>query len=424
MDHVLDRAALAAPPRRRAYRATDEALVGGVAAGLARHLGLPVLWVRVGFLVTATMGGFGGLVYVVLWLVLRAQPHFADEAPGLAAATRQGKRAGRVQRWVDYGPLVAVAVIALGVLALIGSATGRTFTLWPLLLGLAGVAFLWRQADEAQRDRWSDTGRITPLGTLFGRGGWAAWARLLAGAFLLVAAITTFSLRTGDWNAALNVALAAVLGVIGLGIILGPWLLRLTRDLSEERTERVRSQERADVAAHLHDSVLQTLALIQKSAADPATVTRLARAQERDLRTWLYEAPATGETTLAAARRAAAAEVEDGTGVPVEVVCVGDRSLPDNARALVRAAREAMLNAAKHSGAAKVDVYAEVGARGTDVFVRDRGRGFDPDAVPADRHGVRNSIIDRMERHGGAAEVRSTPAGGTEVRLSLPVEDT
>jgi signal transduction histidine kinase/phage shock protein PspC (stress-responsive transcriptional regulator) len=416
--------ALAAVPRRRAYRATDEALLGGVAAGLARHLGLPVLWVRIGFLAAATLGGFGAVTYVALWLVLREQPHFADTAPGLAAATRQGKRAGRMQRWAEYGPLVPVGVIALGVLVLLTMVTGRTFTLWPGLLALAGIAFLWRQADEAQRERWSDTGRITPLRALFGRGGWSTWARLLAGTFLLIAGITTFAGRTGDWDAALNVGLAAVLGIVGLAIIVGPWLLRLSHVLSEERAVRARSADRAVVAAHLHDSVLQTLAMIQKSAADPATVTRLARAQERDLRTWLYEAPATGETTVAAALRAAAAEVEDGTGVPVEVVCVGDRSLPDAAQPLVLAAREAMLNAAKHSGAAQVDVYAEAGARSTDVFVRDRGRGFDPAAVPADRHGVRNSIVDRMERHGGSAEVRSSPdGGGTEVRLSLPVED-
>jgi signal transduction histidine kinase len=411
-------------PVRRAYRATDEALIGGVAAGIARHLDLPTMWVRVAFLVSATFGGFGVLVYIVLWLVLREQPHFADQAPGLAAATRQGRRTGRIRRWVDVGPLVAMAVIAIGVLVLIGMATGRTFTLWPLLLALAGISFLWRQADEAQRERWDDTGRVTPLRALFGGGGWATWTRLLAGAFLLVAAIVLFSARTGDWDAAANVGVSAVLGVVGLAIILGPWLLRLTRDLSEERAERARSQERADVAAHLHDSVLQTLALIQKSASDPSTVTRLARAQERDLRSWLYESTPAGETTLAAALRSAAAEVEDSLGVPVEVVCVGDHALAEAARPLVLAAREAMLNAARHSGAAKVDVYAEVGAGSTAVYVRDRGRGFDPAAVPADRHGVRDSIVDRMQRHGGTAEVRSTPGSGTEVRLSLPVEES
>jgi signal transduction histidine kinase/phage shock protein PspC (stress-responsive transcriptional regulator) len=408
---------------RRAYRATDDALLGGVAAGLARHLRLPVLWVRIGFLVAATFGGFGIVVYAGLWMMLREQPHFETAAPGVDAATRQGRRPGRIRVLSDYGPLVAMGAIALGVLVLVTTLTGRTLTLWPALLAIAGIGLLWRQADEAQRERWLDTSRISPLRVLFGDGGWAAYARVAAGIFLLVAAITTFSVRSGNWNAALNIGVATLLGILGLGFIAGPWLLRLSHDLSEERAERARAEERADVAAHLHDSVLQTLALIQKSAADPTAVSRLARAQERDLRSWLYDAPTTGETTLVAALRQAAAEIEDSTGVPVEVIGVGDRALPETARPLVLAAREAMLNAARHSGAAKVDVYAEVTADRADVFVRDRGRGFDPDAVAEDRHGVRNSIVDRMRRHGGSAEVRSEPGGGTEVRLSLPNEE-
>ncbi|WP_310964637.1 ATP-binding protein [Nocardioides terrisoli] len=413
----------ASAPVRRAYRRTDEGMLGGVAAGLAVHLGVPVQWVRIAFLVAAVFGGFGVLVYAGLWMLLREQPHFEDAAPGLAAAARQGKRPRRVRRLVDYGPMVAMGAIALGALALVSALTGRAFVIWPAMLAVAGVAVLWRQADEAQRERWLDSGRISPLAALVGGGGWGAWLRVVAGTLLLVAAIVTFSLRSGDWNAALNVGIAALLGILGLAFIVGPWLLRLTNDLSEERAERVRSQERADVAAHLHDSVLQTLAMIQKSAEDPATVARLARAQERDLRSWLYDAPDGGETTLVAALRQAAAEIEDGTGVPVEVVSVGDRPLPESARPVVLAAREAMLNAAKHSGAGKVDVYAEVAATGIEVFVRDRGHGFELADVAPDRHGVRNSIIDRMQRHGGVAEVRSNPGAGTEIRLSMPWDE-
>ena len=202
--------------------------------------------------------------------------------------------------------------------------------------------------------------------------------------------------------------------------MVGPWLLRLSSDLSEEREARVRSEERADVAAHLHDSVLQTLALIQRSAGDPATVSRLARAQERDLRSWLFDSHGEGPDTLAAALRAVAAEVEDAHGVPVEVVCVGDAPVTEEDRPLVLAAREAMTNAAKHSGAGSVDVYAEATHAGVEIFVRDRGAGFAPDLVAEDRHGIRSSIVGRMERHGGSASVRSTPGEGTEVRLSLP----
>jgi signal transduction histidine kinase len=222
------------------------------------------------------------------------------------------------------------------------------------------------------------------------------------------------------------VVVAGVLGVAGLALMVGPWLFRLTGDLSEERAARVRSQERADIAAHLHDSVLQTLALIQKHAGDDRTVATLARAQERDLRSWLYGDEPPPDASVASALKLAAAEVEDAHGVPVELVVVGDTPASDRTRALVRAAREAMVNAARHSGAGRVDVYAECGPGTTEVFVRDRGRGFDEAAVPGDRLGVRNSIVGRMQRHGGTATVHSAPGEGTEVRLMVTsdVEET
>jgi signal transduction histidine kinase len=409
---------------RKAYRNPEEAILGGVAAGLAEHLRLPVLWVRVGFMVAAVMGGFGVIFYAGLWMVLPAQRHFDDQAPGLAAAQRQGKRPGRIRRLADLGPLVASGAIALGVAAFLALATGQGGLFWPVLLGVAGIAVLWRQADEAQRERWLDsTGRINVVRAVVGTGGLASYLRLLLGAVLLVGAITLFSVASGDWAAARNVGLAAILCFIGLGFIVGPWLFRLSSDLSEERAERIRSQERADVAAHLHDSVLQTLALIQKSAQDPATVARLARAQERDLRSWLFDSTGGDPTTFAAALRTIAGEVDDAYGVPVEVVCVGDPSVSERLRPIVLATREAVVNAARHSGAAKVDVYAEATPQRVEVFVRDRGNGFDPEAVAGDRHGLRDSIIDRVERHGGSATIKSGPGDGTEVRLYLPLGD-
>jgi signal transduction histidine kinase/phage shock protein PspC (stress-responsive transcriptional regulator) len=419
---VVGRPSVVLAEPRRAYRGTEDRWLGGVASGLAVHLGLPVLWVRAGFLVLVAFGGFGAVLYAGLWLFLPVQRHTATLSPGLDAATRQGKRQGRQQRRLaDYGPLVAVGAIALGVLLAVIMATGQTLAVGPLLLGGGGVALLWWQADEAQRDRWSDPSRrMGPVRAVVGGGGWRAYLRIGAGLMLLIAAITLFSLRSGSLTVALNVGLAAAFGIVGLGFMVGPWLLRLSSDLSEEREARVRSEERADVAAHLHDSVLQTLALIQRSAGDPATVSRLARAQERDLRSWLFDSHGEGPDTLAAALRAVAAEVEDAHGVPVEVVCVGDAPVSEEDRPLVLAAREAMTNAAKHSGAASVDVYAEATGAGVEIFVRDRGAGFAPDLVAEDRQGIRSSIVGRMERHGGRASVRSTPGEGTEVRLSLP----
>jgi signal transduction histidine kinase len=193
------------------------------------------------------------------------------------------------------------------------------------------------------------------------------------------------------------------------------------RSLTEERAERIRSQERAEVAAHLHDSVLQTLALVQRSD-DPQQVAALARRQERELRAWLAGRPAGQAARLAPALEAAAADVEDNHGVPVEVVVVGDRELDQAVEAVVAAAREAMTNAAKFGNGSTVDVYAECTDDALRVFVRDRGPGFDPADVPADRRGVRESIVGRMERHGGRARISSVPEGGTEVELVLEAD--
>lgn len=414
----------AAPPK--AYRNADEAVVGGVAAGLAEHLRLPVMWVRAAFVGFTAMGGFGVIFYAGLWMVLPVKRHFDDAAPGLAAAERQGKRGGRRLKLADYGPVVALGAIGLGLAVLFTMVTGRGAFLWPVLLGLGGVAVLWRQADEAQRERWIDsTGRISVLRVVVGSGGVASYVRLAVGVTMLIGAIILLSAKGGGWSEAREVTIASTLAVIGIGFIVGPWLFRLSSDLSEERAERIRSQERADVAAHLHDSVLQTLALIQKSAHDPATVAKLARSQERDLRSWLFDSSGGDPTTLAAALRTLAGEVDETYGVPVELVCVGDPTVSEELRALVLATREAVVNAARHSGADKVDVYAEATPEAVEIFVRDRGTGFDPDAVAADRHGLRDSIIERMHRHGGSAQVRSTPGSGpgsgTEIRLRQPV---
>ncbi len=405
---------------RRATRDTQDPIFGGVASGLARHLGVPVLWVRAGFVLAAFLGGMGVVLYAGLWWMLPSDSHFETGAPGIESATRGGRRPGRIRRLGDLGPVIALAALGIGAVLLLEAVLGRGAVFWPLAIGIVGIGLLWRQADEAQRERWLDSsGRIDPMRVVFGRGGWASYARVAAGVLLILLALVLYSAHGGSLSMARDIAVAAILTIVGLAIVIGPWIYRLASDLTDERAERVRTQERADVAAHLHDSVLQTLALIQKNADDSTTVARLARAQERDLRSWLYAGEATDERTIASALRGVAARVEDEYGVSVDVVTVGDCVLDEPLRPLVKAAGEAVTNAAKHAGTGRVDVYAEVTPAAVDVFVRDRGRGFDPGAVPTDRYGVRNSIVDRMQRHGGAADVRSTPGEGTEVRLHL-----
>jgi signal transduction histidine kinase len=206
-------------------------------------------------------------------------------------------------------------------------------------------------------------------------------------------------------------------------VILGPWIRRLVAELRDERRERIRSEERAEVAAHLHDSVLQTLALIQRNADRPRELAVLARRQERELRMWLYGdrlALANGHSgTLAAAVDAMAAEVEDLHGIEVEVVTVGECPIDGRVDALLQAAREAAVNAAKHAGVETVSLYVEAEPDRVTAFVRDRGRGFDPGDIPDDRRGIASSIRERMTRNGGTATITSTQGEGTEVALEL-----
>jgi signal transduction histidine kinase len=410
---------------RRARRDLEVSIVGGVASGLAEHLGVPVVWVRAGFVLSTALSGLGVVLYAALWVMLPAGAGFEVSAPGLESASRGGRRPGRMARIGDLGPVLVLSVLGVGVVFAVSAVFGGGAVVWPLALGLLGVALLWRQADEAQRERWLDaTGSIDPVRVVLGDGGWASYARLGFGVAMIAASLGLFALQGGSLSVARDVTLAALLGIAGLALVAVPWLFRLAGELTDERAERVRTQERADVAAHLHDSVLQTLALIQKNASDSAMVSRLARSQERDLRSWLFVGESADESTVANALRGVAAEVEDAHGISVDVVTVGDVDLGEAARPIVAATRESLTNAAKHAGVPRVDVYAEIGSGVIDVFVRDRGRGFVVEQTPADRYGVRHSIIDRMQRHGGTAEIRTAPDEGTEVRLHLSVQHT
>ncbi len=310
--------------------------------------------------------------------------HAAPE-PAPAAAPPAAPPAGR--DWAQiavYGSL-AVALFLLAWLAgpLLGSIP------WPVVAAGVGALILWDQADPGLRRRLASS----PL------------ARTRPARYWLQA-------RHG------LAAMAAI--VIGLSVIAAPWLLSLVRELDAERRQRIRADERAELAAHVHDSVLHTLTLIQRSAEDPRQVRRLARSQERQLRSWLQHGqPGSAAETLASELARVAGEVEDADGVPVEVVCVGDMELGERTSAAILAAREALVNAARHSGAPQIAVYAEVESDRVTIFIRDRGRGFDANSIPVGRMGIRQSIIGRMERCGGQATVRAAPGAGTEVELQL-----
>lgn len=285
-------------------------------------------------------------------------------------------------------------------------------TLIPAAAILGGAAIAWMQLDETRRAGLVDKTKADQAG---------GWARLAAGLALVVAGVLVMVSGSGSWEQTGLALLASVAVLGGVALVLLPWGLKFWRDLETERAGRVRETERAEIAAHLHDSVLQTLALIQRRAGNEHDVVRLARAQERELRGWLFKDPAKDAGQLSDRIKAAAAEVEDGLGNAVDVVSVGDTAMTDRHEALVQASREAMLNASRHGGG-PVSVYVEVSDGGVDVFVKDRGSGFDLQSVPEDRLGVRESIIGRMKRHGGTAEINSS-ADGTEVRLKLPAAE-
>lgn len=404
--------------RARVTRAADGAWVAGVANGIAVHLGWPPLLVRGAFVALAMFNFLGVLLYGVLWVVLPG-PKDAAQAPGLEAASRTGKRPARQVTPRDFGIVSALVVGGIGV-AWLTQALGLGLPqqiFWPTAIAAAGLALIWRQADDTS----PTDARVTNtwLRPLVAGGGWASWARMAIGIGLLSAA---FSIVVGNQIGFANLPTILALNLLvvaGVGLVSAPWLYRARRKMNEANEQRLLADARADMAAHLHDSVLQTLALIQRQSGDAQAVASLARRQERELRGWLYGNSTADDTHLKAALTRAAQEVEDERGVPVEVICVGDVELSTDLGAMVQAAREAMMNAAKHSSAAKIDVYAEVGDTAVEIFVRDRGRGFSMDDVADDRQGVRNSIIARMERHGGRATIRSAPGEGTDITLEM-----
>ncbi|MGY1784096.1 ATP-binding protein [Geodermatophilus sp. SYSU D00698] len=365
-------------------------MLAGVAAGTAAHLRTDPLVVRAAFVALAVTG-IGVIAYALLWFFVP----LGEVAPGTAPRPSRRQTVGLV--FFGLGAMVLVTNLATW---------GNNDLIAPLLLVGGGLAVIWRQLDT---DR-----TLTRPGVRWVLAGGAALAAI--GLVLLLA-------TTGQLAAARNGFVATLVILVGVVLATAPFWRRLLDSRESERTARIRSEERAAVAAHLHDSVLQTLALIQRNSGDQQAVARLARSQERELRSWLYEpASSPGGGTWSALVSEMVAEVEGDHALTVDPVVVGDAPVDDALAALGAATREALLNAAKHAGVTSADLYTEVGAQSVSVFVRDRGAGFDPSAVPADRRGLRDSVSGRLTRLGGTATVRSAPGEGTEVELVLPRE--
>ncbi|MGB3371860.1 MAG: PspC domain-containing protein [Rhodococcus sp. (in: high G+C Gram-positive bacteria)] len=387
-------------------------IVGGVAGGLSDHLGVDVFKVRVAFVLLAVMAGAGIFAYGLLWMF---SPTGSDvERP--SAAERQR----------------ALGLAALG----LGLATGLAWlldgtaasALVPIVVVVVGAALVWREFDsDGPRSILGMPKKPTVL----------SWARVVGGATLIVLGLGVVVLARVDIASVRSSLLAVIVTLIGAALLTVPLWLRMWRTLNSERSARIRNEEREEIASHLHDSVLQTLALIQKQSDQPQEVMRLARGQERELRKWLFEGGDPDHSSLAEALKTIAGEVEDQHGVTVRPITVGDVQLSadgsssglqrEHFTALLGATREALVNAAKHSGETNIDLFAETEPDKVTVFVRDRGTGFDENLVPLDRQGLTRSIRGRIERRGGEVSVRSQVGKGTEVRILMPrtvVEDT
>jgi signal transduction histidine kinase/phage shock protein PspC (stress-responsive transcriptional regulator) len=387
-------------------------LVGGVCAGFAEHTGLPLPIVRTIAVLLTACGGAGLLLYCWLWATTPIAEDAADPLKRVLtrpSTVTDADDGGQSRTAPVTEILLGVALLAAAG-ALVASRFGVDVPLAfviPAIVVLGGAGLAWRQFDDLRRQRSSSSSALL--------------VRAL-GALVLVALGILLFFVTGEEPNLWTVFVAAIAVLFGVAIVVAPWLLRLTRDLADERAARVRETDRAEIAAHLHDSVLQTLALIQQKADPASDASRLARAQERELRDWLFAGSPGSSVDLADELRRIAAVVEQEYAAQINVVAAGQSpgSVPD---ALLGAAREAMLNAARHAGGT-VSVYLESSPTAVELTVTDRGPGLNIDDIPSDRMGVRESIVGRMRRIGGTADISPGPGGaGTEVRLLLPRND-
>jgi signal transduction histidine kinase len=395
-------------------REIDGSLLGGVANGIARRTGFDVGLVRAIIVVAALVtSGFAAAAYVVAWLLV----------PAAGAKTSIGSRALADKRGLGLAAGVMSVVVLALVIASALNAAWITSLATPLIVCAVGLALIWRNAPQAELDvlrGLTDPVAMTAPGTRTRR-----VLRILLALGLLVGGLVALLSGHAKSYEVLRPLAGVLLLVGGIATALGPWWLRIARDLVAERQARIRAEERADMATRVHDSVLQTLALIQRRAGDPHQVVQLARAQERELRSWLFDGRPPGSidgqaATISDAVRLIQQDVEAQHGMQVDAVTVGDCELDEDLTALLAAAREATVNAAKWSGADVVSLFTEVEPESVSLFVRDRGRGFDPAVVPPDRKGLAESVHARMARRGGSVVVKSAPGEGTEISLTMP----
>ncbi len=400
---------------RSLRRSPDNRVLGGVCGAVSRQTGIDVTWIRVGCVLACIFMGGAVLVYAVAWMMI---PMEGQETTIFSRAVKD-TRGIRLVVAIVLPLLILTSVITSSLhVPLVG------FISWPTLLAAGVLVLIWRNANDSEK-HFIDHEVVPLLGTDFhGRARHLLLIRIVAG--IVIGGIGVALLVEGHTTiAALKPVGGAALVVAAAVIVFGPWWLSLVRDLISERQARVRAEERAQMAAHVHDSVLQTLALIQRSSDDPQNVVRLARAQEHELRAWLFEGRSPGAisedaTMLGEGVNLLQRQVEADHGITVQVVVVGDCELDDALRALLDAAREATVNAAKWSGAEQVSVFAEIEPDSARIYVRDRGQGFDPATVPGDRRGITESIQARVARFGGEAVIRSAPGEGAEVQLFMP----
>ena len=397
----------------RSYRVFERALVAGVAAGLGAQSRVSVWVIRIGVILTSVWKFSGAIAYLALWLIL---PRYEQRLPiGLVAAQRQGLRSvEHTSGWRQV--IVWIVCLPLGelvayLMSLYDTSWLGSYSTYLCALGW-GIGLVWLTRELA----WPRGGKIA-----LGAGG--VLLAGMAGSFGLVQAMSQIWPES-VFDTVNNYVGALIIGgaaIISCGAITLPWLIQPTRSIEQRQTELI-AETRADMAAHLHDSVLQTLAVIQKQSGDSRAVAQLARRQERELREWLYGEHLDEESSTTALKDVIA-ELDAIYPVAVELVTVGDYEMTVEIDALVRAAREAILNAAKHSGADKIDVYAEITAGQAEAYIRDRGKGFEIADIGDDRMGIRRSIIERMERFGGKVDIRSTPGEGTEIHLLMPLNE-